>query len=362
MWQALARGRPGRLMWRGETIGGVGGSIGPGALAQLLAGADPTRVPTTDVSPTLFEVMGIPPLRGRTFSSADSAGVDARTVILSEGLWRSRFGADETVLGRVVDLDGEPYEIIGVMPERFRFPERDVALWRPLAADLMNDDDRNNNMLEVVGRLAPGITVVQAQADLDRIAMNLAEAFPVSNRDTGANVYLLRDGISVQARLLLAGLGGAAICILLLACANLAGLMVARAAARERELSVRAALGAGRERLVRQMVTEGGVLAAMGGIVGLGVASAAVPLFAHLVPTSLPIAEKPALDLRALGIAAAFTLLGGLGLAVLPALRAGGSRGVLALREGSRTSGRRRTGRRLLVAVQVASSVVRAAA
>ncbi len=325
----------------------------------VVAGAEPERVETADVTTNLFEVMGVAPLRGRTFDPADTTGADRRAVVLSEGLWRTRFGADAGVIGRSIELDGEPYAVVGVMPESFRFPSRGARLWRPLPLDVLADDDRTNNTFEVVGVLAAGVTAEQARADLERVAAHLAEAYPEANRDTGANVYPLRDDVPARARLMLLALEGAALCILLLACANLTNLQLARAAGRGREVAVRAALGAGRERLVRQMVTEGAVLAVLGGAAGVGVAAAAVPLFARLVPTTLPIAERPSLDLRVLALAGAFTVLTALGFGLLPALRVGGRRGLGALREGARGGGGRRQGvRAALVSVQVASSVV----
>jgi putative ABC transport system permease protein len=325
----------------------------------VFAGAEPERVEIADVTTDLFEVLGVAPLRGRTFDPADTTGAEQRTVVLSEGLWRTRFGADPGVIGRSVALDGEPYEVVGVMPETFRFPTRTTRLWRPLPLDVLTDDDRANNTFEVIGALASGVTVEQARADLERVAAHLEEAHPEANRDTGANAYPLRDDVPTRARLMLLALEGAALCILLLACANLVNLQLARAAGREREIAVRAALGAGRERLLRQMATEGAVLAAIGGAAGVGVAVAAVPLFARLVPTTLPIAEHPSLDLRVLALAGAFTVLTALGSGILPALRVGGRRGLGALREAGRGGGgRRQRVRGALVSVQVASSVV----
>ncbi|HKJ91745.1 MAG TPA: ABC transporter permease [Longimicrobiales bacterium] len=359
---------------------------------NLVGGGPPRRVDRTLVSPELLDLLGVPPLLGRVFApdrtggdadagaavrdeggagsvahgeddAANAGSVahderDARSVVLSYGLWQSAFGGDPGILGRTVDLEGVPYQVIGVMPADFHFPTRDVQLWTPLE---LKDDiflDRTNNFLQAVGRLKGGVTLAQAQADVHRAATRLAQEHPRENARTGANVYTLRDDLSKHARVLLLALCGAALCILLLACANLANLLLARAAAREREIAVRAALGAGRERLVRQMITESVVLAVLGGVAGIVVAAGAVQLLAHLVPADLPIAARPTLDLRVLALAGLFTAVTGLGFGVLPALRAGGRGGLAALRDGGRGGPRRRRLRTVLVGVEVAASVV----
>ena len=191
------------------------------------------------------------------------------------------------------------------------------------------------------------------------IAAQLERAYPKANERTSASVFLLRDNASDRLRLLLMALAGGSLCILLIACINLASLLVARALARQREFAVRCAIGAGRERLVRQMLTESVVLAGVGGIAGLALAMAAVPLLARLVPPTLPIAETPPLDARVLGIALSATLLTGIGFGLVPALRM--SRGQTdALREGARagTSRGAERLRSMLVVAQVTATVV----
>ncbi|MEJ2217139.1 MAG: ABC transporter permease [Gemmatimonadota bacterium] len=348
---------------------------------NLVGAGPPQRIDRSLVSSEVLQLLGVPPLLGRVFTPArggdgregspgvvvsDEGGAgsvvhdegDARSVVLSYGLWQSAFGGDPGILGRAVDLEGVPYQVIGVMPADFHFPTRDVQAWTSL--QLEGDDflDRANNYLHAVGRLKDGVSVAQARADVQRAATQLEHDHPRENARTGANVYTLREDLSAHARVLLLALCGAALCILLLACANLANLLLARAAAREREIAVRAALGAGRERLVRQMITESVVLAALGGVAGIAVAAGAVPLLARLVPADLPIAARPTLDLRVLALAGLFTAVTGLGFGVLPALRAGGRNGLAALRDGGRGGLRRRRLRTALVGVEVAASVV----
>jgi putative ABC transport system permease protein len=324
---------------------------------NLVGTAEPRRLETAAVTPDLFRVLGVPALAGRVIVPADSA--NDQVVVLSHALWQTHFGADPGVLGSVVRLDGTPFTVIGVMPPSFRFPDRSIEAWTPLL--FSGDDflDRTNNFLEVVARLRDGVSVEQAGRELALVARRLEQQYPKENAETGALVVGLRDEVSERARLLVLALCGASLCILLLACANLASLLLARATHRARELAVRAALGAGRERLVRQLVTESITLAALGGAVGVGLAVAGVPLLARLVPSTLPIAELPSVDLRVLVAAALLVALTGLAFGIGPAIRAGRSRGLDALRDGARAGGgRTQRVRAVLVTIEVAASVV----
>jgi predicted permease len=314
-------------------------------------------VSVTSVTSEVLPLLNVQPVLGRVFEEGGDG--DIGTLVLGHGLWRSRFGGDPGALGRTVNLDGTPYQVIGVMPPGFHFPSREVEAWTPLV--LREDDyaDRTNTYLQGVGRLRRGVTMEEARADLAVVAGRLAEAYPDTNEETGTSFFRLRDEMSPRYRLMLLALCGASLCLLLLTCANLASLFLSRAAARERELAVRASLGAGRERLVRQLLTESLVLAVAGGVAGILVAAAAVPLLATLVPGSLPIAGRPSLDPRVLGIGAAFTVLTGLGIGIIPARRATGDAGSDALREGTRGGGgRKQRLRAWLVGVEVAVSVV----
>jgi predicted permease len=328
-----------------------------GNAVNLVGAGDPRRLAMTGVTSEVFPLLGVPPALGRVFDSAN--GADAREVVLSYGLWQSQFGGDPRVLGRSVNLNGTPYEVIGVMPPTFHFPNRDVQVWTHLVLREEDYADRNDNYLEGVGRLKPGVTMEQARADLGVAAERLARDYPETNEDAGFSFFSMRDNMSPRYRLMLLGLCGASLCILLLTCANLANLLLARAGARERELAVRAALGAGKERLVRQMVTESMTLALAGGIAGLGLAAAAVPILSRLVPSTLPVASHPTLDLRVLAVAAGFAALAGLGFGLVPALRVSGRAGLSGLRDGARSGGGpKQRLRNVLVGVEVATSVV----
>ncbi len=324
---------------------------------NLTGSGEPRRIQATRVTFDLLSTLGVRPYSGRTFAASDT--VDGRSLVISYNLWQTQFGGEPMVLGKRVDLDGSPYTIIGVMPPNFHFPSRNIQLWRTMqfaAGDLVA---RNDNYIDVVGRLRHGATLEQARAELRMIAARLERQFPVENEQTGAAASLLSDQMSERTRLLLLALCGASLCILLLACANLAGLLLARAVSRERELAVRAALGAGRERIVRQIVTESIVLSAIGGLAGVLVAIAAVPGLTTLVPNSLPIAQQPSVDLRVLLFAGALIVLTGLAFSVIPAMQAAGASALAGLREGVRAGGGvKQRVRSVLVVIEVMASVV----
>ncbi len=324
---------------------------------NLVGTAEPRRLEIVRATPDLLPLLGVEPLIGRVFTAED-AGKN-QLVLLSHALWKSQFGGDPDVIGTAIRLDGAPYTVIGVMPPSFQFPSRSVEAWTPLVLREEDFEDRNDNYLEVLARLRPGVSIEQARQDLTVVSKRLEQQHPEENKDIGAVLLGLRDELSERSRLLVLALCGATLCILLLACANLASLFLARGAHRARELAVRSALGAGRERLVRQLVTESVGIAFVGGLVGVAAAAAGLPLLARLVPSTLPIEEHASLDLRVLALAAGFVLLTGLAFGLAPALRAGRSNALDALRAGTRTGGgRTQRLRAALVIVEVAASVV----
>ena len=328
-----------------------------GRAANLVGAGEPRRLELVAATPEFLQLMGVPALAGRVFQPGDSTS--EQVVVISHALWQTQFGGDPGILDAVVRLDGQPFRVIGVMPAEFRFPSRTVEAWTPLFFHEDDYADRTDTYLDVVARLKPGASLEQARGDFADIAVRLERAFPKENRELGALVLGLRDELSARARLLVIALCGAALCILLLACANLASLFLARSLGRARELAVRSALGAGRERLVRQLVTESLAIAVVGGVVGVAVAMAGLPLLARLVPESLPTAAQPSVNLRVLLFAAVLVGLTGLGFGVGPAIAAGRSPLLDGLRQGARAGGgRTRRLRAGLVIVEVAASVV----
>jgi predicted permease len=321
--------------------------------AMNLTGAgEPRRVQITQMTWDLPHLLGVRAFIGRTFVVDDTMA--NRSVLLGYDLWRTQFGGDAGVVGRQIDLDGTPYSVVGVMPRDFHFPTRDAEVWMTLHFGGADGDDRTNNLLAAVGRLKDGVSVDQARTELGVIAARLERVYPKENEKTGATIVPMSADLSLRSQLLLYALCGAALCILLLACANLANLLLVRAVGREREMAVRTALGAGRDRLVRQLVTETVLLVALGMAVGVAVAVETVPALSRLVPTSLPIADQPTLDWRVLALASLFIALTGAAFGVAPALRGGFD----ALRDGARSGGRRQRVRSILVMVEVMASVV----
>ena len=326
---------------------------------NLVGQGNPERLAVAKVDSGVLPLLGVQPLLGRTFRPADDREGAAGTLLLSYGLWQRRFGGDPAILGRQLLLNDESYTVLGVMRRGFHFPNRDVQLWTALRLGATAYEDRNDNYLEAVGRLRPGVSLAQASAEMAVVTAQLERQYPKENERSGANVYLLHNDVSRQSRLLLLALVGAAICVLLIACTNLANLLLARALVREKELAVRTAIGAGRERLVRQLLTESLVLAAIGGALGIVAAGLTGPLFARLIPNTSPMEQASAFDWRVLLFAALMTALTGIVFGVAPAWRVCRQADLTALREGARAGGGKKERlRSALVVAEVAASVV----
>jgi predicted permease len=330
-----------------------------GNAVNLVGQGEPERLETTMVDSDLLPVLGVQPLLGRIFTADEDREGAAGTLVLSYGLWQRRFGGDPAIIGRQLLLNDERYTVIGIMPRTFYFPTRDTQLWTAIRVKAESLLDRNDNWFYGIGRLRPGVTLAQASSEMAVVTARLERQYPNENEKTGAYLSLLRDDVSPQSRLLLYALAGAALCVLLIACTNLANLLLVRALVRERELALRTAIGAGRERLVRQLTTESLVLTLMGGALGVLAAGLTVPLLARLIPNNLPVEQASAFDWRVLLFAGLLTALTGVVFGVAPAWRVCQKADLTALREGARAgSGKKERLRSALVMAEVTASVV----
>ena len=310
-------------------------------------------------SSNFFDVLKVVPIAGRTFKPEDD-GPSPRVVLLGEAVWRRRFSGDPSIVGRLVRLNGQPYTVVGVVADNVQF-SRPAEIWTLTGQFPDIPMLRAARAFEVVARLKSGETIGSAQAELSVIADRLARAYPDANKGAGVILEPIRAGIvgrdlATTSVFLLAVVGF----VLLLCCANVANLLLARGAARTREIAVRAALGAARGRIIRQLLTEGLVLAGLGGVLGIGVGAAILRAAPALIPPGLlPAAVTPAFDARVLIFGLAAALVVGVVFGVIPAWRATGASlaGVMASESRSSTSTSRRFGS-LLVAGEVATAVV----
>jgi putative ABC transport system permease protein len=309
-----------------------------------------------------FDIVGTRPELGRTFVPDEDSPARGRVVILSDAFWKSRFGAARDVVGRTLTLDGQPYDIVGVMPARFSnrawaATARDI--WVPLAYTDQQKAVRDNHNDQVIARLRPGVSIAQADADMDAISKRLEAEYPQENAGWGATVISLRELIVGDIRLSLVMLLSAVALVLLIACANVGNLLFARALARRKEIAIRSALGAARSRVFRQLLVETLLLASAGGALGLLLAHEALSAGATLLADRIPRADELSIDWRVVLFAAGVSLVTGVLAGTLPAVRAGRTDLNEALKEGGRNDSAVgvRT-RRLLIVCEVALSVV----
>jgi putative ABC transport system permease protein len=312
---------PDYVDWRDQNKAFEGlAAINPGSSFALSSGAGPAeQIAGASVTPNLFGILGVRPMLGRDFLSAEGVPGQTHVALLGHGLWQRRFGGDPAVVGHSIRVDGESYEVVGVMPPGSVYP-REAELWEPLAFSTKElQTQRGAHYLEVVGRLRDGTTLAAAQAEMSSIAGRLARAYPDTNRDSDALLLPLHEAlvgsVSPALRILLGAVG----LVLLIACTNVASLGLARARQRERELAVRVALGASRFRLVRGVLAESLLLGLAGGLLGLAVASWSLPLLRTLQPGDIPRLDEVRIDATVLAFAALASLVAALLSALLPA-------------------------------------------
>jgi putative ABC transport system permease protein len=330
---------------------------------SVTGSSTPARYTASDVTGNLFSVLGVHPALGSAFADGDNAAGHSNLVLLSEPVWRDRFGGSASVVGSSISVDGISRTIVGVMPRDFHFPSADVQLWMPATFDHAAPSYWWGTPLHLVARLAGGATVTQAQAESQTVLVHARASFPMRMPDEwGKNVDVvpLRESVVGGARPTLLLLFAAVGLVLLLACVNVATLYIERASMREREIAVRTALGAGGTRIVAQMLTESLIVASLGAVAGLALAMAGVRVLVAMLPAGTPRAEEIAIDGHVLAFTLVLAAVSGLAFGLLPALRATRLDVQSSLRRDGRTGDapRATTASRALAVAQVALAVV----
>jgi putative ABC transport system permease protein len=306
------------------------------AVVTLTGTGEPERLQAAWVSPDLFPLLQVPPAVGRTFLPEEERPGRCQVAVISHKLWQRRFGSDGSVLGKPITLDGKPYTVVGVMPPGFRFPSNSPDAWLPR---VLSGDDWKPTLraLRVIARLKEGVDLRQAQAQMDTLAARLEQEYPASDKGWGLELLSFREFVPANTRLSLLILLGAVGFVLLIACANVAHLSLARGAAQRREIAVRRALGASRSRIIRQLLTENLALALVSGAIGLIVALAGITLLRALAPKDIPRLTEVSVDQWVLGFTLGASFLSCILFGLVPAFHISNSDLNTSLKEGAQT-------------------------
>jgi putative ABC transport system permease protein len=346
--------------WRERTRSFKGISAYTASGANLTGSGDPERLDAGRVTGNLFEVLGVRPFLGRALTDADSRPQAPAVAVLSEGFWRRRFAADPGIVGRSLTLDGRPTTVVGVVPQSFQVPA-EAAVWLPITMDQELHDAWRGRSLTVIARLAPEATLAQAREEMARLADDLARELPAYNTGWTVNVFPLHADLVRDVRPALTVLMGAVALLLLVACANVANLLLARALSREREVAIRSALGASPARLVRQLLAESVLLGTLGGIAGLLLAAWLLQGLLALLPAEVRLVTQVGLNAAVLAFTAGLSLMSAVLFGLVPAWQQARPSLVPALKEGGQTRGASHARRRLkgvLVVSEIALSLV----
>ncbi len=331
-----------------------------GISLNLVGVGEPERILGAATTASLFEVLGVDPQLGRVFTVEEEQIGQDKVAILSYGLWQRRFGGDPNILGQQILVSDVSRTVIGVMPPSFKYPHKDAEIWVPLAVSDNARQARGSFAYYAIGRLKPGVSIEQARVEMSSIASNLANQYP-GLEGYGVNLVPLHEQVTGKVRPALLVLLGTVAFVLLIACANVANLLLARAAGREREIAIRTALGANRARLIRQLLTESTLMGLAGGAAGLLIAKWGLSALIALSPEDIPRLDQIGIDGRVLGFTVLVSLLTGLVFGLVPALQASKPDLNESLKESGRSSTagvERRRARSALVVVEVALSLV----
>jgi putative ABC transport system permease protein len=332
----------------------------------LMVDGLPERYTAYLVSATFFDALGVQALMGRTFQAGEDEPGRAQVAVLRHAFWQNRFGSDPQIVGREIRLDNTPFTVIGVMPENFDFPYGGGEFWTPLVFDAQMKREHGNHYLRALALLKPGVSVAQANADLDRISQEIEERYPDGEAGHSAFVSPLNDWYTRGVRVAMPAMIGSAIFMLLIACSNVANLLLVRASAREKEIAVRLALGASRWRLIRQLLTESIMLALAGGALGTALAGWGIEALARIIPIGMskfiPGSTQLGLNYRVLAFTASISVLTGVLFGLVPALQATRTDLNQALKQGGSLGRAGKSGsnrmRNVLVVAELALSLV----